>query len=102
MLELYYYQKILKFYNQYFLNKFHLIKEIDFIKLNMPQNVNIINADIPGNVTYLVPGEQTPSNTVKYISIGWSNYGEIYVVADKRMPTTLFLIFRGFTSLRAL
>ena len=68
---------------------------IDFIKLNMPQNVNIINADIPGNVTYLVPGEQTPSNTVKYISIGWSNYGEIYVVADKRMPTTLFLIFRG-------
>ena len=24
-----------------------------------------------------------------------SNYGEIYVVADKRMPNTIFLIFRG-------
>ena len=32
---------------------------------------------------------------VKYISIATSNYGEIYVVADKRMPTTIFLIFRG-------
>jgi hypothetical protein len=32
---------------------------------------------------------------VKYISIGWSNYGEVYVVADKRMPQTIFLIFRG-------
>jgi len=32
---------------------------------------------------------------VKYISIATSNYGEIYAVADKRMPTTIFLIFRG-------
>lgn len=46
---------------------------------------------------------QLPSNNtikqqqqqVKYISIGWSNYGEIFVVADKKMPNTLFLIFRG-------
>ena len=68
---------------------------IDFIKLNMPQNVNIINGDIAGNVSYPVQGQQTPPNTVKYISIGWSNYGEIYVVADKRMPNTLFLLFRG-------
>ena len=68
---------------------------IDFIKLNMPQNVNIINGDIAGSVSYPVPGQQTPPNTVKYISIGWSNYGEIYVVADKRMPNTLFLLFRG-------
>jgi hypothetical protein len=61
----------------------------------MPQNVNIINGDIAGSVSYPVPGQQTPPNTVKYISIGWSNYGEIYVVADKRMPNTLFLLFRG-------
>jgi len=32
---------------------------------------------------------------VKYISIATSNYGEIYVVADKRMTSTIFLIFRG-------
>ena len=68
---------------------------IDFIKLNMPQNVNIINGDIAGNVSYPVPGQTAPLDAVKYISIGWSNYGEIYVVADKRMPNTLFLLFRG-------
>ena len=68
---------------------------IDFIKLNMPQNVNIINGDIAGNITYPVQGQPTPLESVKYISIGWSNYGEIYVVADKRMPNTLFLLFRG-------
>ena len=68
---------------------------LDVIKLNIPQNVNIINGDIAGSVIYPVPGQQTPPNTVKYISIGWSNYGEIYVVADKRMPNTLFLLFRG-------
>ena len=68
---------------------------IDFIKLNMPQNINIINGDIAGNKSLPVPGQPTPLDAVKYISIGWSNYGEIYVVADKRMPNTLFLIFRG-------
>jgi hypothetical protein len=68
---------------------------IDFIKLNMPQNINIINGDITGIRNYPVPGQQQPLDTVKYISIGWSNYGEIYVVADKRMPNTIFLIFRG-------
>ena len=68
---------------------------IDFIKVKMPQNINIINNDIKGNKSFPVPGQQTPLDAVKYISIGWSNYGEIYVVADKRMPNTLFLVFRG-------
>lgn len=68
---------------------------IDFIGLNMPQNINIINGDLSGDRKFPVPGEQTPIDAVKYISIGWSNYGEIYIVADKRMPNTLFLIFRG-------
>ena len=68
---------------------------IDFLGLNMPQNVNIINGDLPGTVTYPLQGQATSPDTVKYISIGWSNYGEIYVVADKRMPNTIFLLFRG-------
>jgi hypothetical protein len=68
---------------------------LDFIALNMPQNVNIINGDIAGTPTFPVPGQPTDPSQVKYISIGWSNYGEIYVVADKRMPNTLFLLFRG-------
>jgi len=68
---------------------------IDFIALNMPQNINIINGDLSGEKIIPLLGKPTPTNTVKYISIGWSNYGEIYVVADKRMPNTIFLIFRG-------
>ena len=68
---------------------------IDFIGLNMPQNINIINGDLTGNIQFPLQGQQTPTDTVKYISIGWSNYGEIYIVADKRMPNTIFLIFRG-------
>jgi len=68
---------------------------IDFIGLNMPQNINIINGDLKGEKKFPVPGEETSPDQVKYISIGWSNYGEIYVVADKRMPNTILLIFRG-------
>jgi len=68
---------------------------IDFIGLNMPQNINIINGDLKGEKKFPVPGEETQSEQVKYISIGWSNYGEIYVVADKRMPNTILLLFRG-------
>jgi hypothetical protein len=68
---------------------------IDFVKLKMPENINIINGDILGNKSYPIQGEQTPLDSVKYISIGWSNYGEIYVVADKRIQNTIFLIFRG-------
>jgi len=68
---------------------------IDFLKLNMPQNINIINGDTQGNISSPLQGQPPGPNDVKYISIGWSNYGEIYVVADKRMPNMLFLIFRG-------
>ena len=68
---------------------------IDFLALNMPQNVNIIDGDLKGNINYPLPGQPPQPDDVKYISIGWSNYGEIYVVADKRMPNTIFLIFRG-------
>lgn len=68
---------------------------IDFIKLQMPQNVNITNGDISGIMNFPIPGEPTAPNIVKYISIGWSNYGEIYIVADKRMPNMIFVIFRG-------
>jgi hypothetical protein len=70
-------------------------KYIDFLKLNMPQNINIINGEIKGTPEYKIIGEKAQSNDIKYISIGWSNYGEIYVVADKRMPNTIFLLFRG-------
>jgi len=72
---------------------------IDFVELNMPQNVNIINGDLPGTFHNPILANIAPINTppvnVKYISVGWSNYGEVYIVADKRMPNIIFLIFRG-------
>ena len=70
-------------------------KFIDFIGLNMPQNVNIINEDLQGNLQFPLGNNETEQDQVKYISIAWSNYGEIYIVADKRMPNTIFVIFRG-------
>jgi len=84
-------QDIFKDYHNIFQGNTH----IDFIALNMPQNVNIINNEVKGTPNYLVPGEPTKPDDVKYISLGWSNYGEIFIVADKRMPNTIFLIFRG-------
>lgn len=68
---------------------------IDWMALNMPQNINIINGDLSGEKKFPLIGQETPPDAVKYISIGWSNYGEIYIVADKRMPNIIFLIFRG-------
>ena len=70
-------------------------KFIDFIGLNMPQNINIINNEIKGTPVYKIIGIPPTEGSIKYISIGWSNYGEVYVVADKRMPHTLFVLFRG-------
>jgi hypothetical protein len=70
-------------------------KYIDFIALGMPQNINILNGEIKGKAEYPIPGKPASPGSVKYISIGWSNYGEVYVVADKRMPQTLLLLFRG-------
>jgi hypothetical protein len=69
---------------------------LDFIKLEMPQNINIINGEIKGKtIPVPVPGQATPTNSVQYISLGWSNYGEVYIVADKRMPYSILVIFRG-------
>lgn len=63
---------------------------IDFIGENMPQKINE-NTNV-----YINNDTNTDSlNTIKYISIGWSTYGEVYVVADKRIPNTIFLLFRG-------
>jgi hypothetical protein len=77
--------------NEYIYNNKNFI---DVLSLNIPQNVNITTSEIKGTVTLSNP-VVVPPETVKYISIGWSNYGEIYIVADKRMPHTLFVIFRG-------
>ena len=82
------------------------VTHLAFNDLKIAENVNIVTKEIKGSVC-TVPGQNScnenilrgvptqHSGLIKYISIGWSNYGEVFVVADKRMPKTLFLIFRG-------
>jgi hypothetical protein len=64
---------------------------------DMAKKINMINGEV--KETYeLTPEEQSKRGAygnVKYISIATSNYGEIYVVADKRMPDSIWVIFRG-------
>ena len=69
-------------------------QSIDFFK--MSELVNISNGDTkPSKNEPQISNSMIDGSNVKYISIGWSNYGEIYVVADKRMPNIIFVIFRG-------
>ena len=79
-------------------------KYLDFLGAVIPQNINIINGEITGQPLLSIPDKflnikggrpEMVDNNVKYISIGWSNYGEIYIVADKKMPHTILVIFRG-------
>jgi hypothetical protein len=69
-----------------------------FIAFNeMAKKINMINGEV--KETYeLTPEEEKHRGAygnVKYISIATSNYGEIYVVADKRMPNCIWVLFRG-------
>lgn len=71
-------------------------KYIDFLDLNIPQNINITIGETRGAVKFVIQGESAHgTNDIKYISIGWSNYGEVYVVADKRTPNIIYIVFRG-------
>lgn len=64
---------------------------------DMAKKINMINDEV--KETYeLTPEEQSHRGAygnVQYISIATSNYGEIYVVADKRMPNSIWVVFRG-------
>lgn len=64
---------------------------------DMAKKINMINGEV--KETYeLTPEEQSQRGAygnVQYISIATSNYGEIYVVADKRMPNSIWVVFRG-------
>lgn len=68
---------------------------VDFNALNMPQRINNIIGEsgvvVPENISagYGVPGY------LKYISLAWSRYGEVYVIADTRMPDCIWVLFRG-------
>lgn len=64
---------------------------------DMAKKINEINGEVEEPYT---PSEQerrlqSSYGNTAYISIATSNYGEIYVVADKRMPNCIWVVFRG-------
>lgn len=64
-----------------------------FDKVNITRDVNEATGEVKGTVK--ANANLDSSGSMKYISIGWSNYGEVYVIADKRMPNMINVIFRG-------
>ena len=79
-----------------------------FIAFNdMAKKINMINGEVKESYVFSREEEdlrearprtingKIHEGCVKYISISTSNYGEIYVVADNRMPSCIWVIFRG-------
>jgi len=64
---------------------------------DMAKKINMINGEV--KETYELTEDELLQRgaygNVQYISIATSNYGEIYVVADKRMPNSIWVVFRG-------
>ena len=64
---------------------------------DMAKKINMINGEV--KETYELTEDEDLQRgaygNVQYISIATSNYGEIYVVADKRMPNCIWVVFRG-------
>lgn len=88
-------------------------KYIDFLKLEIPQKVNVIidsETDKTQNTytnlrtalyTRVASREFADKNNVKLISLATSNYSGIYILADKRMPNMIWVCFRGTYSSRS-
>ncbi len=82
-------------------------KLIDIIGMQFPANIDALLNEVESynkdDYKKLIQEEkpiqqqQDPSENqnIRYISIATSNYGEIYIVADKRTPNTLYISFRG-------
>jgi len=68
-------------------------KRIDYVKMNMPQKINIITGEMEGDSTQFDGSES--DKHIKYISLANSNYGNVYIVADDRMSNVIQVIFRG-------
>lgn len=64
---------------------------------DMARKINMINGEV--KETYELTEDELLQRgaygNVQYVSIATSNYGEIYVVADKRMPNCIWVVFRG-------
>jgi hypothetical protein len=70
-------------------------KYVDFNKLNMPQRINYIIGESTQHEQELQLNTTQSPNYLKYISLAWSRYGEVYIVVDTRMKDCIWVIFRG-------
>jgi hypothetical protein len=79
-------------------------KFIDFIKY--AEFFNILNGSTNKKKTTLKQnmnggGSKRENEYVQYISLAWSNYSTIYIVADKR-SNSIFIIYRGTASFKGI
>jgi hypothetical protein len=76
-------------------------KFVDFIKY--AEFFNILNGSTNKRKTKerLEGGGGSKNEYVQYISLAWSNYSMIYVVADKRC-NTIFIVYRGTASFKGI
>jgi len=83
--------------NKYPIYTFEGKKYIAFNKY--AEKINMINKEVSDKYTLTIfermKNLMRSFGSVNYISIATSNYGEIYVVVDKRMPNSIWVIFRG-------
>lgn len=68
---------------------------IKFNSLNMPQRINNIIGESGVVVPENIKRVSGTAPYLKYISLAWSRYGEVYVLADTRMPDCIWVLFRG-------
>lgn len=91
--------------NQQFVNFIKYAKFFNFLngstnKGEINTNKNIAKNDIKNTIKYS-KNNTDEKEYVKYISLAWSNYSIIYIVADKR-TNSIFIIYRGTASIKGI
>jgi hypothetical protein len=74
-------------------------KFIDFIKY--AEFFNILNGSTNKKKIQRQEGGGLKNEYIQYISLAWSNYSIIYIVADKR-SNSIFIIYRGTASFKGI
>ena len=93
--------------NQQFVNFIKYAKFFNFLngstnkgEINTNTNKNDTKNDTKNNIKYS-KNTTNEKEYVKYISLAWSNYSIIYIVADKR-TNSIFIIYRGTASVKGI
>jgi hypothetical protein len=91
--------------NQKFVNFIKYAKFFNFLngstnKGEINTNKNDTKNDKKNNIKYS-KNNTNEKEYVKYISLAWSNYSIIYIVADKR-TNSIFIIYRGTASVKGI